>query len=118
MIFEFQCPIDFHWDFLAPIDVVAQRMHDGVTDFSRSSDHINLGAFLQRITTLRGSGDFTEDPRVIALPASHNQINLCGFVWKEDGGTTYVTLREKYAGLAEMMFEGDEAIGKVTEIIV
>jgi len=116
ILFGFQSPIDFGWDFLAPIDGIVQRINEFAGD-DRSLDLICFGAFLQRITTSGGaSGDFTESPRAIALPTAKNEIEFIGLVWKEDGGNTYVALKEKYAALAETMLQGETPLGKFTEI--
>ena len=116
-LFDFQSPIDFGWDFLAPIDGIVQRIREFGGD--RSIDLVCFGAFLQRITTSGGaSGDFTETPRAIALPTAKNEIQFIGLVWKEDGGITYVALKEKYAALAETMLQGETPLGKFTEITV
>jgi len=115
IVFDFQCPIDFGWDFLAPIEGIVQRIRELGGD--RTIDLIRFGAFLERITTSGGaSGDFTETPRAIALPTAKNEIEFIGLVWKEDGGITYVALKEKYAALAETMLQGEAPLGKFTEI--
>ena len=118
ILFAFLCPIDFGWDFLAPIDGVVQRIRE-LGGGDRSTDLVCFGAFLQRITTSGGaSGDFTESPRAIGLPTAKNEIEFIGLVWKEDGGNTYVALKEKYAALAETMLQGETPLGKFTEITV
>jgi hypothetical protein len=117
ILFGFQCPIDFGWDFLAPIDGIVQRIRELGGD--RSIDLVCFGAFLQQITTSGGaSGDFTETPRAIALPTAKNEIEFIGLVWKEDGGNTYVALKEKYAPQAETMLQGETPLTGFTWITV
>ena len=118
ILFCFQCPIDFGWDFLAPIEGIVQRIRELAGD-DRSKDLICFGAFLQRITTSGdASGDFTEYPRAIALPTAKNEIEFIGLVWKEDGGNTFVALKIKYADLAETMLQGETPLGTFKEITV
>ncbi|REJ65180.1 MAG: hypothetical protein DWQ28_09155 [Proteobacteria bacterium] len=117
ILFGFQCPIDFGWDFLAPIDGIVQRIRELGGD--RSIDLIRFGAFLQQITTSGdASGDFTEYPRAIALPTANNEIEFIGLVWKEDGGNTFVALKIKYADLPGTMLQGETPLGTFTEITV
>lgn len=89
-------PVDFGFMLLQPASVLLANEWGTNEEMQSSVKRVfSYGCFLQEISSESG-WDFTEEIRILALPREDygsTVIDVFGFIWKVDGGDTYIALK-------------------------
>ena len=111
LTWHLDCPIDFGWELLQSATYAAEHTSPQwcySSPAARSDLLLHaayLGSFFQIIAN--NSWATLSDMhtwKVIAVPTGDNTVEIQGFAWKvSNSGSTFVTLKQKYAQAIEMM---------------